>query len=45
MREQGFTELEIHRYIDEAREGDYTQLVEVSNKMLDKCNERMIEPE
>lgn len=45
MREQKFTELEIHKYIDDAHKGDFNHLIEVSNQMLDKCNERRVEPE
>lgn len=45
MREQKFTELEIHKYIDDTHSGNYEHLVQVSNDMLDRCNERMIEPE
>lgn len=45
MREQKFTELEIHKYINDAHSGDFDNLLKVSNEMLDRCNERMIEPE
>lgn len=45
MREQEFTELEIHKYIEEANKKDFDYLIEISNQMLDKCNERRVEPE
>lgn len=45
MRAQQFTELDIRDYIIAAQSSDYNYLLDVSNKILDKCNERLVEPE
>lgn len=40
MRECGFTSSEIDAYTSQAKSGDYNNLLCVSMKYVDKCNER-----
>jgi len=41
MREQGFSKEERDKYLQEAMSSDYNNLLVVSMKYIDQCNERM----